>query len=669
MRHVLFLSLFLSTLFYPNGEALAEGRALIILGDFDQWVDLIYNFDHQKTETKSTSSRTQHYFKEEYHIGTSYAIWDPRILRGKLRVGLGLDQNLFSASKSRSQLSSGTNFDYSLSGALLERSPYPLHFFSQSEYIHAQREFASSYDINVDRNGFIFLLKNRLLPVRFDYTRTTTETSGLGTDQTQTSDTFSVNLTHKVPDVSDTEGQLALFSTNSRSKNGGLEVENRTSDLSLRNQLHLSRRVPGRILSSGLQVREEAATLIPDSRIVTFDEQFVWPMGKALITGASYLFSNRDSSRGADQHQNGRVWLQHRLFESLSTQLNGDFSQDSLTSGKEENVAGSLDLVYQKRLFSDSQLQLNYFQQYQITDRTIVGSTVPVLDESHTAVIDPLIPGLFTVIPLRNPDVVPESIVIRNADPRIRLLPYVENSDYSIQRTGLLCQIVILPGSEINAGDILLISYSFLANPQAKYSTNSRRVGFNLMLFRNAYLLNGSWFESQQDLMSGRANNVRLVDQKWYKLGFEANRINFSYGAEYENYDSDLDRHQTILGFVRYTHIFGLSSLALYTSDAYTITKPVTFTGYDMPERKVTTLSTGGVFNTLLFSTAQLLISAKYINLRGDTLSRDDASLGFNLRWNYGKIALSILSQINWRMQPGITTENEYIRLHLTRYF
>jgi hypothetical protein len=64
-----------------------------------------------------------------------------------------------------------------------------------------------------------------------------------------------------------------------------------------------------------------------------------------------------------------------------------------------------------------------------------------------------------------------------------------------------------------------------------------------------------------------------------------------------------------------------------------------------------------------------MMFTARYFNLSGDALSRDDFSLGLNVRWNYGKISVSLLSQVNWRMLPDFTTRDEYVRLHLTRYF
>lgn len=670
-KPVIFLLLFLPSLLLSSGEAVAAPRGLFILGDFNHWVELEYRYDGQETKTKETSSRSQNYFKEEYNGQIAYAILDPRLWRGKLSAGVSLDQGYYSSNAS-SRSSSGRSFKYNFTGAALEKSAFPLHLFGRSELIHAQREFSNPYDINLDTYGLNFSLKNRYLPVRLDYTRTTTETTGLVSDRIQESDTVSLEMSHNLGKISHTNGRISFFDNNSKSKLTDIAAENKTYEASLRNQLSLSKSIAGRTLISHLLARQETWEQNIDRQEVktyTLEEQVVWPFGRALTSGVNYSFTSRESFRGKDQYHNGRIWIQHRLFESLTTQLDGDFRKDDLVTGTEQNVAGAIGLLYQKKLPWDSQFQLNFNQLYQVTDRNQSGVSQLLVDEPHTAVADPVIPGLVPPILLRNGNVAPESIVIRNADPSVRLLPYVVNVDYGVQQTGLQTQIVILPGSDIVVGDNLLINYLYLANPQVGYSTSTRRIGFNLPLFNYLYRFYGSWLDSRQELLSGRADLIRLTGQTAYKLGFETNRLYFSCGAEYEDVDSDQDKHQTILGFLRHSHRFGRGTLSLYTSDAYTKTRPNSFTGSGVPDRTVNSLSAGGTYSAQLFSTAQMSFTAKYFNLSGDALGRDDVSLGLNIRWNYGKISVSLLSQVNWRMLPGTTTRDEYLRLHLTRYF
>ena len=293
MRKIPGISLLCILLFLlgTNLEALAADRALIMLGGFDQWVNLVYQFDGQQTREQHTTSRSENFFKEEYNISTSYYVWNPRILRGKLSAGFGLNQQLFHSSDVGGESTSGSNFKYNLSGALLERSPYPLHFFSQSEFIHAQREFSIPYDINLDRNGFNFALKNRLLPVTLDYIRTTSETTGLSADWIQNTDSLALGVAHHKGDVSASEARFLYNRTSSEAKQSGSQASNKNYEVRLRNQLFLGGNATGRTLTGEFRLREE--TVVENIKTLTYEEQLVLPLGRALTSGATYLFAKR----------------------------------------------------------------------------------------------------------------------------------------------------------------------------------------------------------------------------------------------------------------------------------------------------------------------------------------------------------------------------------------
>lgn len=663
---ILTLLLFLSV----TGEAsAAPARTLLRLGEFSQWVNLEYQYDGQATKTSQTFSSHQNYFLEEYNAQIAYTILDPYLWRGKLGAGVSQDQS-YSSSTASSYHSSGANFTYNFSGALLERSPFPLHFFGKSELIQVRREFSNPYHTDLDTRGFDFLLKNRRLPFRFDYTRSTSDTSGLAADRTQESQTVNLQLSNVIGEISDSSFNVTVSDSGSRLKESDSAAISSVYNLTLRNQLRLSPKMAGRKLNSRIQTRTEARTqnlVREEIRTLTVDEQVTWPFGRALTAGSNYSFIDRETFRGKDRYHNGRVWVQHRLFESLTTQLDGDYRRDDLIAGREQNIAGSLGLLYQKKLPQDSSLQINCNQSYMVTDRDLGEVYRLIADEAHTVVEDPLVPGLLLPIVLQNGREVSAIIEVRNADSTVRLLPYVLDGDYRFD--DFSGEIIIIPTGEINAGDELLISYVFMANPQITYATSSRGIAFNLFLFKSANRFYGNWLDSDQKLESGRADLVRLVDHTAYKLGFEAIRRYFSAAAEYEKVASDQDNHYTVKGSLRTSRRLGNGILTLYASDAYTQTSQNSFSRADQPDRSVKSLGAGGTYSSQLFNRAQLLCTAKYFNVSGDTVPRDDVSLGLNLRWNYGKLSLSLLSQLNWRMQPESTTRDEYLRLHITRHF
>lgn len=665
----------LLALLLPAGvrPALAAPSGLLFIGELSQWVDLEYQYDSQKTKGTDTFSRTQNYFREEYNIQTAYAIMDTRIWRGKLSAGFGLDQTYSSATNSPSRESSGRNIKYHLTGAVIERSPFPIHFFTQSELTHAQRDFTAPYDIQLDTFGFNLGVKNLKLPVRINYTRSTTETSGLSSDRVTDSSTLSLEATHKMADISETTAHLNLSESQSKPKGAGsLAAESRTYEAGIRNKLRFAGEDAERSLTSSALKREEAresGVTRSETRTWVVDELLSYPLGKALDLGAAYSFLNQETLTADDTYHTGRVWAQHKLFDSLVTRIEGAYRKEELTGGDETSASGYLGLFYQKLLPRESQLQLNFSQFYQETDRDQVGLSNLALDEPHTVTAGATTPGFAAPVTLNKDNAVVDSIEIRNADATVRVLPYQLNLDYTILQLGTQTRVVILPGSEINLGDNLLITYSYLANPQVAYSTGTRTAGFNLPLFNYNYRFYGNWLQTEQKLLSGEASLVRLIDQTSYKLGFETVHPVWSAGTEYESVDSDQDRHRTLMGFARSTMTLRGGALSLFASDGYTRSEPNSFTGSGQSTKAVNSFSAGGTYSATVLGAAQLLLTSKYNSLRGDTVSRDDISLGCNLQMNLGRVVASLLSQYNWSKQSDTTSQDQFVKLQLTRYF
>lgn len=664
--------LLLPLLLFGAPQASGATRALLLLGEFSQWVSLEYQYDAQQNDAGGGNSLSQHFFREEYNVQLPYAIFDPHLLSGRLGLGVLLDQDYSSSSNAASVSAFGTSFKYNFSGAVLDRSAFPLNFYGRSELLHAQRDFSAPYDIDLEMYGVSLMLRNRYLPIKVNYSRSSSETKGLSVDGIQQNDTFSLTGSHLLSRRSETEGQLSISDSAYHPEQGGASAANATYEVSLRNKLFLSQSIDDLTLDSKIVRREERRVengARQDVRSLQIDEMFSWPLGRALLLGAEYSFSSRESLLATDQLQHGRLWLRHRLFESLITQLEGDYRRSDMGTGTEQNLGGTFALSYGKKLPRDSKIQWGFSQRYQVTDRNQGGFSQVVFDEPHGVTAGEPIPDLPAPIVLLNGNALPESIEVRNADPSVRLLPYQLNADYTVEQFGSQSRVVITPTSEIDLGDNLLISYSYLANPELSYATSTRSADFTLLLFNNAYRFYGSWLNSQQELLDGQADLVQLVGQSTYKTGFEATRPLLTYGAEYENSDSDQDKHQTVQGFLRSTRRLGTGNLSLYASDAYTMTEPSSFAAPGQGASSVNSLGAGGSYSARLFNAAQMTFTAKYLNLSGDTPGRDDVSLGLTLQWGYGKISASLLSQVNWRRLAGNSSQDESVRLKLSRYF
>ena len=671
MRHnpAMYLFFALLALPLPAWAARVEPRALLLLGGYSHWASLEYQYDGQSTKADRDHSSRQHWFKEEYSGEIPYAILDTRIWRGSLGAGVIFDQDFASSTGSESRTDTGARFRYNFQASILERSAFPLNIFTMSELVHVQREFSSPYDIQLNTFGANLVLKNRQLPAQFNYTRTSSQTSGLDLDRDEVSDSMVGSVNHSLG-ISDSEASLSMSQSSTELESEAVDdLHNRSYEVNLRNKLRLSQKYD-RSLSSHFSERQESRERGSDREVVrvwTLDELVTWTFGKALTSGANFLLNNRESDRGTDRYESGRVYLQHLLFESLTTQAELGYRKDSLVEGDEDTLSGALGFIYTKVLPRDSRLQLTYNESYQLIDRNFSGSAITPPEERVTAVADPLLPGLVAPIVLTNPNVVPESVQVVNAE---SLVPYSPVTDYRLEQVGLQTRIVVLPGSTIVVGSNLLISYTFLANPNVKYATSSRGGGFNLPLFNHAYRFYGNWFSTDQDLKEGSEDVLRMTGKTVYRLGFEATRPALSYGVDYENADSEQDKHYTVSGFVRSTRKVRDGLLSLYTADSFTSSEANSFTsGTQSSTTSANTFTLGGSYTANLFSSAYMTLDGKYLNTRGDVVARDDLSLGGRVQWRYGKLSATLQSQVNWRFAGDVDTRDEFVRLVVTRYF
>src|SRR6185369_7813106 len=188
------LTLISLLLLLPAADALAEFKGLLLLGDLSQSLVLDYRFNGQKDMPRDrvTSTSYGNSFSESYHTGIEYSLLHPNVVNGHFKVGLGLDQQLYSSSNSSSS-SSGSRYSYDLDGKIFKLSPTPANFAARSETSHVQNPFSKGYDVTTDSYSFGTALKNKIVEIRVSYGFSTSETSGTSTDTRLNSDQFTLN--------------------------------------------------------------------------------------------------------------------------------------------------------------------------------------------------------------------------------------------------------------------------------------------------------------------------------------------------------------------------------------------------------------------------------------------------------------------------------------------
>jgi hypothetical protein len=312
----------LGFLLLAAAPAAAAPRGLLYLGDWYQSVYLDYNYYGNQSETSAGSvNSSSHRFNETYNVSTSYAVLDPRLLKGRAQLRFNFNQQNYKRG-SESDSSSGSGFLYDIDGTLLRRKPYPVNFFLRSETTNVQRPFAPSYDLDTDSFGVGMSLKNQILPTRLDYTKTTSETSGLASDSTFETSNFSVNSNHFSSLTGTTSLSYSRTENRSESESGSRSYTSQTdsSAYTLSNRKGFG---PDMRLDSTLRYLEQTSDL-RETDMLSISEAFGWQMGKALNMQLDYSGSFTERTEQAQeatdetQHVAG-IRLSHQLFQSLRT--------------------------------------------------------------------------------------------------------------------------------------------------------------------------------------------------------------------------------------------------------------------------------------------------------------------------------------------------------------
>ncbi|QEM66775.1 hypothetical protein FO488_19185 [Geobacter sp. FeAm09] len=634
-------------------EAGAARLGLLLLGTPQQRVDFTYQFNGQQQATTSQ----QHQMEEDYTFKIDYGIIRPSLLKGSFRTALRFNQGLTYQSGSRDQSSSKIGFLYDIKGLLLGQSVAPAEFSAKSDITQVSVPFSKSYQVTNTTYNLSWSLKNRMLPFSIEYATGTSETSGLQVDTKRVRDEIRLHAAHNAA-ISTTAVDVYNIHNTYSPAQGGLNFDNHY-EIRLQNDLVWADGAKARRVSSRLQASE--STGINFTKNFEWSEAVHWDWGKSLRSGANYSFGSTGGDPGAQKHNTGGAWLQHQLFKSLTTRLDLRARKNDYPTGYDQEINGGVSFNYVKQLPAQSTLSLNGYRQYTLDTRDLGTDRLHIYNEQHTV-------SFASHLYLAQPNVIASSITVRNADALKRLAPYDLNVDYQVTVSGALTEIVPLTSGAIKDGDSLLISYDYQVDPQLKTTTNAYGFGGNIQFLGGKYRLYGDFSQSHMDRSAGQGQLASLTAQIRSTLGLERKWDSVTLGAEYNSFDSEADKHESLTAQMRYSNELRDGVLSLTLVDQYLWYGPVT-TGTTTSRRadENSFTATAG-YGKRLFSTTYMTLNSTYINVTGAN-TKDSLTVGASLRWSLGKMIASLNTSLGLRREGGTTATDETVRFTVSRYF
>ena len=228
----------------------------------------------------------------------------------------------------------------------------------------------------------------------------------------------------------------------------------------------------------------------------------------------------------------GSFGFLHRLYQSLDTELKGEFSVIDEDDFEEYYYGPRLDLDYRK-IVPGGRFSAGWGFLYRVTDREVEYSlteenTRRIVGENVT-----LTDGVRNF--LKNANAIATSIVVRDAQRR----ELVENVDYRVVQTGNLIEIrrIGLPNNTP-----LHVDYEYGISPDITYTTlgNTLYLRYDLKQFFTLYY---KFYNTDYHITDGYVRGDRenfLADEKSNLYGAEVKWRWFFFNAEYEDDTSDL---------------------------------------------------------------------------------------------------------------------------------
>ena len=627
-------------------------QRLIGLGTWDGALEAGFAWDRQETNGNGSSDtwrRTR--YDERLTIRNTGAYYvDPRLVSTSFSGTFGLvqEQDHFSTGDSST---SGTLLGYTFNTVFLSEKPYSATTFASLNQNVRSLDFGGRTEYSFENRGATFRLREdsvlqdlgvpyftSTLGARQEHTKEETTNQGQTFKRDETRwianyegnkgfETSDLHVRYEFVDQQDKELPTNTF-------------QSQTADLdySLDFGENLNRRWTSRLhyfTRNGLA----------GSTYLSADEELKIDHYKNLFTDYRYLLTRFENEPGTTTTQNSVTTtqtaiakIQHQLYRSLTeTGTIGATLQD-LPNGEHKTYAGQVNFDYDRALPWNGRITAGTAARYQIDDIQLDTSTIDVVDEPHTAPI-PL--GGSAGFLLNNPFVIVSTIVMVDARGGARL-PTTLGVDYVIISEGDFTKIVPLATSSvIQAGDPLLVSYTYSVPQNLKYSTVFWRANLNVDFRWIGVFL--SHEQSDQTLLSGQDNGFltnRRLDTARLELRGDWERIRGSASAQYQALDSTQVAY-TSWEYGQFLTVLPMPGLVLNLS------AHEAFFDYTIPKRVSTRLSTRG---DLTWTPLPSLFVNVYAGLR----SSEDSELpsesvreaGVRIRWTYGKV--EVVPNFRW---------------------
>ncbi|MEQ1730545.1 MAG: hypothetical protein ABL982_19425 [Vicinamibacterales bacterium] len=618
----------------------AEGSGGVHLRRFEPEARIESEVRNEKYTGGAGARTDQRIFRENIQFDFEGDAYHPKLATFRGLLDLGLEQReVDQAGAPETVRANNDNNRYDLHAELLKDHPYSVHVFALRNQARVRQTFFPTSDAVVTKEGATLMAKEWVVPSQIEvshydfqgrYNDTREEqrdvVNATGASNSDAFSTYYQVFTQSV-DSNVAGGRYddfqALGGMNWRfgpdyADSVGIDAQHRTQTGDTEN---------------------ENSSLTARSRLL-FDEDLENRSGVSI--GRSSFGVDAERTDRTDAYSE----MEHRLYDSLTTTVRGDWLEQHIGEGDLNRLGGSGRARYRKKVGFGEMNATYLLSRSRQEEQGRFGANVTVSDEPHVYVL-----GNPIVLVNQNVDAI--QILVTDATGAI---VYSTPTDYLVDTVGTVTRLVIPATSLILPGQTILVTYTYAIAGDQTFDSDMQYAALQFV-FGETLTLEGHWSELDQDLVAG-VSNATLDHAR--EVGVAA-RIR--YGMQ--NFDVEYEDHESLLA--PYTR--ARTTWFTFTPLAQNITLNTNASVYDtlytdenLHERGQSAL-VGLTWQRFDSFTWDLRAEARHSELRTEEGFGTFLQSITQYRWRKSSLDLTVLaSQENW----DVSSDRDILRVTLT---
>jgi len=482
--------------------------------------------------------------RSTYYIGgimlntTSY-FWSPDLLYVNLDVEYNPEtrDETYLLSPDRSEVRTMKKLDFRTS--IFRNKSLSLNTFVNLSETYFNRELLTNIKSDNKQWGGIFSIYNKVLPVSVSYRQ-----SDWKQDELQTGRTFTMkqdDLTGRASkSFGDNDNHELIYTRSNYFYNyaGSSEVKNLINKASLTDNIYFDSERKFNF-NSYVSYYDQAGS--NEFEKIDANERLVFELPANLRLTGGYTFNRLTDPTQVMTQNRITGSLNHRLFESLTTNVYADYSAISQTIYDESNLRAGADINYTKKIPTGTlNLSYRYYRSY--FDMKGVSAPLRIINEEHI-----LSDGQTALLDKPNVDLT--TVVVKD---QAGVLVYQINFDYILILRNNYVEVQRVPGGQIANNQAVTVDYTAIQPGSYSYIADNNAFSSSILLFGKLIEIYYSY--SVQDY--NKLTETEFLTLNYYNQNVLGGRIDLGVagaGIEYDTYNSN------IIPYKRYRYFIDLN--------------------------------------------------------------------------------------------------------------